>query len=1442
MNMVLTLTENWETMEEAYYIGHEAIVEEILEHLGVDSEKLLALYQAITLKHKAIVQIFLHKLGKNYFMQERFSNGETPMHMAAATYGDEQMVKMLQDSGVLKDADGMTPLHCASEGGHTSLVETLLTEAKAKDDVNSRDGNGKTPLHLAIYAGHKEIVDMLLSVSDVDVNLKDNEGAYPLHWAAKLGYATIVEKILREKDGDVNCTDNTGMTPLHWIAKNTECNSSDLSDLAAVVEKILAAPNVDASKEDSNGISSLRMAILHDQYVIAEMILKALGKDFVNNYEVVEESILHLAAREGKGWVVKIILKMSGIHVNCEDIFQMTPLHLAAMEGQSEVVDVLLGARGVWMNCKDTFGMTPLHWAIYAGHKEIVDMLLSVSDIDVNLKDNEGAYPLHWAAKFGYVTIVGKILREKNGDVNCTDNTGMTPLHWVAKNTEYNNSDLSDHAAVVEKILAAPNVDASKEDNNEISPLRMAIMYDQYVIAEMILKALRKDFVNYEVVEESILQWAAREGKAWVVKVILKISGANVNCEDLLQMTPLHWAAMEGHSEVVDVLLGARGVWMNCKDTFGMTPLHWAAMEGHHAVVKTLCSRIQTMDVNSKDGEGKTPLHLAVEKGHEAVVEELLEYPEVDLFREDLENLPPLYWAIKLNHKAIVQMFLNKLGKNYFMKEQFSNGETPMHMATAMYGHEEMVKMPQDSGVLKDANGMTALHCASEGGQTSLVETLLKEAKAGADEKSKVEATATGIDYIYDDEEAKDSVNNQDENGKTPLHLAIYAGHKEIVDMLLNDLDIDVNLKDKEGAYPLHWAAKLGYATIVEKILKEKNGDVNCTDNTGMTPLHWVAKNTEFNRSDLSDHAAVVEKILAAPNVDATKRDNNRISPFIMAAIHDQNVLAEMILKALGNDVLNICEDHGESLLHWAATVGKIGVVNMIVKTSGVDMNLKDIYHMTPLHWAAKKGHRIIVSMFLKIGVSVNCKDTSGRTPLHWAASSGHHTVVKTLRSHITNDIVNDIDGDSKTPLHLAVEGGHEEVVKEIMKVPGVDLVNEVFYELCPLCRAIMLSNEAIVLIFLEALGLDYFAQKRVENGKPLMHLAAMLGHAAMVEKLSEAGLDASVTDADEMTPLHCASQRGHAAAVQTLLGIGTVYVNRKNMEGMTPLCFAVLSGDNATVRTIVTAKDVDVNCVDKHGKTPLHWAVDKRTPEIVRILLQETDIRLVEDRNDKTALEYAFELSPESSPNIRTIVGYLSESPIGKAFVDTCFRDRQVYVDASNAILVGAALIAGVTFASWLQPPLGYSTYYEETLTNPYPGPPTSYPNYVDFEHHKALQAFWIFNSLSFFFSTSTMVMGARSVLPMQNVFLKQAVRKICSNLLITASLLFFSILFGTISFSIAGYIVIPPKIKFQANILSTIAVGGSICLSSLYLLGRSLAGELKPWIMKFKVDFFKR
>jgi hypothetical protein len=216
-----------------------------------------------------------------------------------------------------------------------------------------------------------------------------------------------------------------------------------------------------------------------------------------------------------------------------------------------------------------------------------------------------------------------------------------------------------------------------------------------------------------------------------------------------------------------------------------------------------------------------------------------------------------------------------------------------------------------------------------------------------------------------------------------------------------------------------------------------------------------------------------------------------------------------------------------------------------------------------------------------------------------------------------------------------------------------------------------------------------------------------------------------------------------------------------------------------------------------------------------------------------KTPFQIAFE-----EKNSKDIESLLSEHPSMKNYVDVLYRDRQVYVDAANAMLVGAALIATLTFASWLQPPLGYSTFYGESYMNAYPAPPISNPSYVDMQHHKVLEVFWVFNSLSFFFSIATLLCGARTVLPIRTIFIKRAVVKIQKNLLVTAILLNVSVLFVLIAFALAGYVVLPPNKKFSANIISTSAFGGCMCLIALILLMKNIWTELFVMIWRQRVE----
>ena len=67
---------------------------------------------------------------------------------------------------------------------------------------------------------------------------------------------------------------------------------------------------------------------------------------------------------------------------------------------------------------------------------------------------------------------------------------------------------------------------------------------------------------------------------------------------------------------------------------------------------------------------------------------------------------------------------------------------------------------------------------------------------------------------------------------------------------------------------------------------------------------------------------------------------------------------------------------------------------------AGVDVNTKDYYGGTPLHWAAYKGCLDACRLLIKHGADVNALDTFGDTPLSDAISEDHTDVIELLEKH----------------------------------------------------------------------------------------------------------------------------------------------------------------------------------------------------------------------------------------------------------------------------------------------------------------------------------------------------------------------------------------------------------------------------------------------------------
>src|SRR5208337_3289553 len=72
----------------------------------------------------------------------------------------------------------------------------------------------------------------------------------------------------------------------------------------------------------------------------------------------------------------------------------------------------------------------------------------------------------------------------------------------------------------------------------------------------------------------------------------------------------------------------------------------------------------------------------------------------------------------------------------------------------------------------------------------------------------------------------------------------------------------------------------------------------------------------------------------------------------------------------------------------------------------------------TPLHLAAKWGHKEVVALLLANQAEIDSENKWGQTALHWASQDGHKDMVALLLDHGAQVNAKDVHG--QTPLHIS--------------------------------------------------------------------------------------------------------------------------------------------------------------------------------------------------------------------------------------------------------------------------------------------------------------------------------------------------------------------------------------------------------------------------------------
>lgn len=92
----------------------------------------------------------------------------------------------------------------------------------------------------------------------------------------------------------------------------------------------------------------------------------------------------------------------------------------------------------------------------------------------------------------------------------------------------------------------------------------------------------------------------------------------------------------------------------------------------------------------------------------------------------------------------------------------------------------------------------------------------------------------------------------------------------------------------------------------------------------------------------------------------------------------------------------------------------------------GADINAKNTFGETPLHWAVCDGNTAIATLLIEKGANINAKNTFGDTPLHKAAYYRRPAIATLLIEKGAN--INTKNTVGNTPLHRAVDKGYTEI------------------------------------------------------------------------------------------------------------------------------------------------------------------------------------------------------------------------------------------------------------------------------------------------------------------------------------------------------------------------------------------------------------------------------
>ena len=365
--------------------------------------------------------------------------------------------------------DEIQLLH-ATLTGDFALTQHLVSQSHV--NVNcAHPASGMTPLCCATHGGHMAIVRFLIIVVGAQIDLQCSLGSAVLV-ASILGRADVVV-FLATQGADVRAKGKNGITPI-----SVACNRGHL----AVVEVLAnyGGPSILQERvNEENGFSAFACAFMADRFDVLRYLVQVQGMDVNARLRRCRNTTpLFFAATQRNLPMVSFLLDELGAEVDRPTDEGETPLFTACRGGGYAVVCCLVEHKAN-VNAATNDGTTPIMAAIHSLDEPTVLYLLECG-ANANHGASGGVTPLFMATSKGMLKVIRALVR--HGASLEEGQCSVILLHLACR---------AGHVPIVQYLLNEHTIlrDACNSDK-WLSPLTTASEYEHHNLVWFLVRQM----------------------------------------------------------------------------------------------------------------------------------------------------------------------------------------------------------------------------------------------------------------------------------------------------------------------------------------------------------------------------------------------------------------------------------------------------------------------------------------------------------------------------------------------------------------------------------------------------------------------------------------------------------------------------------------------------------------------------------------------------------------------------------------------------------------------------------------------------------------------------------------------------------------------------------------------------------------------------------------